>query len=157
MALVMAALVIIVLSLTVPWYTVRTDSTHEYFLVGDMGQVSSRVLGLVLAWASSLMAYSFFFLRSTKHRGVLFGWLAVVASVIAIAYFVSEADDAVGTLAFSGSYFVLDQHVSCGPDVGFFAAIVAAAVTCASVFVGYSTAEPEPEDRAEEPIQDTYL
>lgn len=156
-SLVLATLVLLLLSLMVPWYSVRTNSMREYFLVGDMGQVSSRVLGLVFAWVLSLMAYSIFFLRSTKYRGVFFGWLAMVAAVIAIAYFVSEANDAVGTLAFSGSYFALAQHVSCGPNLGFFVAIIAAAVTCASVFVGYSTVEPEPEDQAEESTQGTYL
>jgi len=138
MALVMAALILIVLSLMVPWYVIRTWTTLEYYVVGDMEWVSSRVLGLIFLWVVFLLVYFSLFMRPTRHRGVFFGWLAIATSAIAIAYFVSEVNDAVGTLGFS-------ESPTYGPDLGFYVAIAAAVVTCVSVFVGYSTTEPNPD------------
>ncbi len=145
-----AALVLVLLSfgsmmlaLMLPWYHSTSGSTLQYYIEGDMGELSQRILFMMFIWGMLFGAYAISFLRQTKARGVVFGWLAISICLIAVAYFIAAVDEQTGTPGFWGSGVTTGGEISYGPSLGWFFACAVVAISCASVFVGYSTAKSE--------------
>ena len=139
-ALVTTELILAAVSMSLAWYKISTNGDPDFYFIRGYGADDSLAknvstwlyLWLILGWILLLSV-----VVENRTSTLLFGWLAMAASVVTIAYFVSEAVSDLSPGDFIGSGFGWDPEVrmSWGPAIGWYMAVVAAAVQTAVVLI----------------------
>jgi len=139
-ALVITELILASVSMSLAWYKISSNGDPDFYFIRGYGADDSLAknvstwlyLWIILGWIL-LLSVVVEYRRST----LVFGWLAMAASVVTIAYFISEAVSDLSPGDFIGSGFGWDPDVrlSWGPAIGWYVAVIAAAVQTAVVLL----------------------